>query len=461
MEAVWALVGLVIGAIMSFVLMRQVQKPQEARLTESLERFKAKEDEQREITGKLEATNRELQTSIATTEGLRATLAERDTAHEQRLEAYKSAEDQLKDTFKALSGDALEQSTKQLIAQSEEVLKRFKETNEGDEEARKKEIENLLKPVKDNLQKLDEQNQQMERHRQGAYQELLKEVVLLKDGQTGLTKETTRLVKALQDPGTAGSWGEMVLERVVEMAGLDGYWHYLTQETIDTEDGKQRPDMVISLPGGRSLIIDSKAPMRSYVTALETEDEFQKAALLVDHAKKLIDHAREMKRRDYSKKIESAPDFVVLFVPSESAYRMAIEKRPGLYEEASEFNVLIATPMSILPMLKTVHYGWQQEKLAQSARQLQADAATLFDRICKIANDYATLGKALNTATKKYNEMGATLESRVLPAARKFKEHGVQSNTEMAAIEQIEFSPRALQSPEFVEDGKSALPGLE
>ena len=460
MEALWTLAGLGVGAVMTFLLMRQVQKSHAERLNDALERVKAHESEWKSQSEKLESAVRDSQTAQSNVESLKATLREREIAHEQRLLDYQAAEKKLEATFKALSGEALEHSTKQLLAQSEEVLKRFKDTAEGDDTARKKEIENLLKPVRDNLQKLDEQNQQMERHRQGAYRELMKEVVTLKDGQVGLTKETTRLVKALQDPGSAGSWGEMVLERVVEMAGLDGYFSYLTQETIDTEDGKQRPDMVVSLPGGRSLIIDSKAPMRSYVTALETEDEYQKAALLVDHAKKLIDHAREMKRRDYSKKVETAPDFVVLFVPSESAYRMAIEKRPGLFEEASEFNVLIATPMALLPLLKAVAYGWQQEKLALSARQLQADAAMLYDRVCKIASDYVMLGKALSAAGKKYNDMGATLESRVLPAARKFKEHGVQTNTEMALIEPMEFAPRPLQSSEF-DHRAAALPGLD
>lgn len=461
MEAVWVLVGLVTGALVGYLLMRQVQKPLEAQLKDAVERLSSREAEVRESALKMEAIQGDLASSNAEIEGLRTKLEERDNAHEQRLAAYKSAEDQLKDTFKALSGDALEQSTKQLLAQSEEVLKRFKETNEGDEAARKIEIESMLRPVKDNLEKLDEHNQRMERHRQGAYQELMKEVVLLKDGQTGLTRETTRLVKALQDPGSAGSWGEMVLERVVEMAGLDGYWSYLTQETIETEDGRQRPDMVISLPGGRSLIVDSKAPMRSYVTALETEDDNQKAALLIDHAKKLLDHAKELKRRDYSKSVESAPDFVVLFVPSESAYRSAIEKRPGLFEEASELNVLIATPMALLPLLKAVAYGWQQEKLALSARKLQADAAQLYDRVCKLADHYTKLGRALRDAGRRYNDLGATLESRVLPAARKFKDHGVQTNNQLAAIEPLDFAPRPLNSAELAPNSGMILPGMD
>lgn len=461
MDALWALGGFVVGVVAACLLMRQTQKPLEARFNDVKEQLSSRDSDIKNLAAKLEAAQLETADMRAKNQGLVCQIEERDAAHEQRIEELKTARIELSNQFKALSGEALAKSTEQLVSQAEEVLKRYREAAEGDDEARKKEIESLLQPVKENLQKMDVQNREMELLREGAYKALLDQVGSLRDQQAGLTKETTRLVKALQDPGSAGSWGEMVLERVVEMAGLDGYWNYLTQDTHVTEDGKQRPDMVISLPGGRSLIIDSKAPMRSYVTALETEDENTKMSLLIDHAKKLLDHAKEMKRRDYSKHIQSAPDFIVLFVPSESAYRIAAEKRPGLFEEASELNVLITTPMALLPLLKAVAYGWQQEKLAQSARQLQRDAAQLYDRVCKIATDYVQLGKALSAAGKKYNEMGATLESRVLPAARKFKEHGVQASTDVAIVEHLEFTPRPLQSPELAQGEVVSLPGFE
>jgi len=442
-------------------LMRQAQQAVETRAHDAQERLKAVECEAKVTAEKLESVQRECSESQAECRALRTTIEERERSHAERLEAYQKAEDQLKDTFKALSGDALKQSTEQLVSQAEEVLKRYKEVADGDEEARRKEIDAMLAPMKDRLKSLDEQNQQMERHRAGAYKELMEQVRALNEQQATLKTETSRLVRALQDPGSAGSWGEMVLERVVEMAGLEGYWSYLTQESVTTDDGRQRPDMLIQLPGGRSIVIDSKAPMRSYVTALETEDGPAKDALMIDHAAKLLGHARELKRRDYSKTITSAPDFVVLFVPSESAYRVAVERRPALFEEAHEANVVMATPTTLLALLKAVAYGWRQEKLADSARQLQADAATLYERVCKIAGDYAKLGKAIGAAGRVYNELAGSLESRVLPAARKFKDHGVQSNTDMAVIDQVEFVPRQLTSPEFVTGERPVLPGTE
>ncbi len=457
MEGIWAVVGFLLGGGVVFLLLIQSRKALEARTLEDRERLKATEQRQAELSQQLEECQKELAEAQAQAREVRAMLDERDKAHEQRLVEVKSAREEFANQFKALSGTALAETTKQFLDQAEQVLKTYRESAEGDREAQRKEVEALLNPMKETLKSLDDQNKEMEKNRDTAYGAVLRQLQAINEQQSTLKTETSRLVKALQDPGSAGSWGEMVLERVVELAGLEGYWNYVTQETVTTDDGRQRPDMVIQLPGGRSLIIDSKAPMRSYLTALDTEDGPAKEALLADHASKLLQHARELKRRDYSKLIDTAPDFVVLFVPSESAYRVAVEKRPALFEEASDFNVVIATPMALLPLLKAIAYGWQQERLALSAKQLQADAATLYDRICKIALDYVQLGKALSAAGKKYNEMGGTLESRVLPAARKFKDHGVQSNNEIAAIEPIEFSPRPLQAAEF-DQGLEALP---
>ncbi|MBS1723257.1 MAG: DNA recombination protein RmuC [Armatimonadetes bacterium] len=456
MEAIWVLVGLVVGTGIAWWLSRGRSEALQSRIQDSVDRLAAQESAQRELTEKLEAANRELQSSTAECEGLRNALTERDKAHDERMAAYKDAEDQLKDTFKALSGDVLKASTEELAKNAEEILKRYKEVADADEDARKKDIESLLQPMKDRLRSLDEQNQQMERHRSGAYKELMEQVRAMRDQQVGLTRETTRLVKALQDPGTAGNWGEVALERVVEKAGLEEHVSYVLQETFEADGSRQRPDMIIHLPGDRCLIIDSKAPMRSYIEALECEDEDSKQNLLAQHALKLLGHAKDLRKRDYPRLTGSAPDYVVLFIGSEAAYHAAHTARKTLNEEVWDCNVVLASPNSLLGLLRAVNYGWQQEKLAQSARQLQADAATLYERVCKIAGDYVRLGRSLESAGKAFNEMGATLESRVLPAARKFKDHGVQTNSELAVVEPIEFAPRPLQAAEF-----GVLPGFE
>lgn len=450
MEAVWAIGGLIGGIAIMWFASRQGAKSFETRLQDLKEQQAKSDTLLQSERAKLEQSQADLLTTHAKTEALEAMLREREEAHAQRLLDYQKAEQQLKDSFKALSSDALKDSTDQILKQGAKLLEQFSDTAKNDDEVRKKDIDHLLKPVKENLELLEKRNHEMELLRQGAYKELVEQVSSLKNQQAGLTKETNRLVKALQDPGSAGAWGEMVLERVVEMAGLDGHWSYLTQTAIQTEEGRQIPDMVIQLPANRSLVIDSKAPMRSYLAALESEDDGIRDSLLTDHSSKLFKHAQELKRRDYSRIVQTAPDFTILFVPSESAYRAAVDKRPTLFEEANEFNVLIVTPMSLLPLLKAVAFGWQQEKLAESARRLQIDATTLYERLCTMVESYTKLGKNLNVAVKAYNEMGGSLDARVFPAARKFKEHGIQSNKDLAAIEPIEFAPRSLTSLESV-----------
>jgi DNA recombination protein RmuC len=380
---------------------------------------------------------------------LQERIANQEKAHEERVKVYETAEKVLKDSFDAIS-----------LKNLKLALEEHKKLSDGDIAQRAKSIEELLKPFQERLKDLDETNRDIEKERKGAYGSLIEQIKALGEQQTGLTKETNRLVKALQDPGSAGSWGEMVLERVVEMAGLEEHYTFDQQTTDKSEDGDQRPDMIVSLPGGRTLIIDSKAPMRAYMEGLETPDEDVRATFFRTHGVKLYEHAKELKRRDYSKR-GAAVDFTVMFIPSESAFRTAVECRPRLIEECMECNVVLATPTTLLALLRAVNYGWQQEKLAQLAKEVQKDGATLYDRITKIVDDYVKLGRALKQAGAAYNDFGSSLEARVLPAARRFKDNGVQTNKEMAAIEQIEVTPRTLTAEDLIRQSALGFVGHE
>ncbi len=409
MEAVWGLVGVVLGALGVYLIVVPGLK---ARV----------------------AANEE---AVAEKIKLETQLKEREDSHKERIEDVLNAKKAMEDSFDAISLKNLKQA-----------LEEHKKLSDGDIAQRAKSIEELLKPFQDRLKDLDGHNREIEKERKGAYESLIEQIKSLGEQQGGLTKETNRLVKALQDPGSAGSWGEMVLERVVELAGLEEHYSFDQQSTSTDDEGSQRPDMIVNLPGGRTLIIDSKAPMRAYMEGLETQDEDGRATYFRAHGGKLYEHAKVLKRRDYSKR-EDAPDFTVMFVPSESAFRTAVEARPALIEECMECNVVIATPTTLLALLRAVNYGWQQDKLAQLAKEVQKDGALLYDRISKIVDDYNKLGKALKNASTAYNDFGSSLESRVLPAARKFKDHGVQSNKEMAAIEPIEVALRQLTAEEL------------
>lgn len=437
MEAVWGLVGVLLGALgVYFIVVPGL-------------RAKAKANEDAALA-KVQLEER--------IRGLEET-------HAAKLKAYEDAAQNQKQAFASASAEALRQAQEDFAKIAEQVLKTHKEVAVGDIEKRQQAIDAMLKPFQDRLKDIDGHNREIEKERKGAYDSLIEQIKALGDQQNGLTKETNRLVKALQDPGSAGAWGEMLLERVIEMAGLQEHYVFDQQSTERSDDGDQRPDMIVNLPGGRKLIIDSKAPMRAYMEGLETPEDDMRANFFRAHAGKMHDHARELKKRDYSKR-DGAPDFTVMFVPSESAFRVALEHRPGLIEECMECNVVIATPTTLLALLRAVNYGWQQDKLAQLAKEVQKDGALLYERIAKIVDDYNKLGKALKQAGNAYNDFGGSLESRVLPAARKFKDHGVQSNKEMAVIEPVEISPRQLTSDEltrqstlgFVGHDGSALP---
>lgn len=384
-------------------------------------------------------------------------VAERRNVEEQRLQLAK-AEEKLRDVFKSLSGEALKTSQEQFITAAEQVLKQYTEGAKNEFDKKSEDFGKLLDPLKDKLTELDRQNQEMEKSRASAYSELKQQVHHLSTQQVDLTKETSRLVKALQDPGTAGSWGEMILEKVVELAGLPEGIVYELQETTTTEEGRQRPDMAIKLPGDRCLIVDAKASLKGYLEALESEDEMSKAALLKELPRKLLVHAQELKKRSYDKKIET-PDFTVMFIPSESAFRVALEQRPGLIEEVIDLRVIMATPSTMLALLKVVAYGWRQDRLTQTAKQVQEQAQKLYETVVTLMSHYEKLGKALNNAGKAYNEFGASLNSRVVPAARKFREYGLSAKNEVSDSDLIEFSPRPLSAPDF--QVKPEAPALE
>ena len=390
---------------------------------------------------------------------LRERLKQWDNAHEQRLKVYEDAEKALTASFAAVSLTSLKGAQSQFAEIAEEVLKSHNKVAGGDLDKRQKAIDEMLDPMREKLNALDEHNRELEKNRAKAYGELMGQVRTLTEQHSSLYKETNRLVTALQSPGTAGTWGEMVLERVIEIAGLQQHQTFTTQKTLSNEEGEsQRPDVLIQFPGDRCLIIDSKAPMKAYTEGVEADSEDDRSTLFTAHAKTLHDHSKELKRRDYSQH-DGMLDFTVMFVPSESAFRVAIDARPALIEEAMANNVVLASPTTLLALLRVVEYGWRQEQLAEFAKQIQKDGANLYNAICTLSNHYLILGKALKSTVTHYNSFGGSLEGNVLPAARRFKDQGVPSNKELVDLAAVEFEPRPLTSDEF--DSNATHPVLE
>ena len=457
MDGLWIVVGVLIGLVLGAAVAWAVGRAREASTIARLEAAEAKraelDSQLREAGESLAAAQAELTASNLEVARLQTAVDERDKSFQEKLSAYNAAESKMTEQFAALAGKALNESREAMQKDVQAVFEGYKEALQGEDEQRRQRIERLLDPVKESLGKLDEETKRLEQARNTSFGALFNKITELDQNQMKLSTETTKLVRALQDSGSAGQWGEFVLERVFELAGMTENVDYVLQPTI--EDGK-RPDAIVKMPGGRELIVDSKAPMKSYLEAQNAESTDAARVLLTDHANKLFEHAKVLSKREYTRKSE-AVDFNVMFVSSESAYRSAVEIRPSLLEDCMAVNVVIATPTTLLALLRAVSYGWQQEKLANEAKKIQEDAARLYKSLGDLTGYYDDMGRNLSKAVDSYEALGGSLERNVLPAARRFKDAGVQTVKAVVEPKPIHKPSRVLKSPELIGD---ALPGL-
>jgi len=367
---------------------------------------------------------------------------EREQAHLREVQKLEAMEAKLKETFENLSNQALKTSTEELLKQSREVLQRYKDSDDDMSAKKQAEIEKLLQPVQNELKRLEEFNRVLE-------QERLKETTTLKDQLVQLTSGTGKLISALQGSGSAGKWGEVQLLRIVELSGMKDRVDFVTQEALGGSEGALRPDMQVFLPGGRRMIIDSKVPIQD-LENLEGDSAESRKVLAQGIAAKVHEYAKGLQRRDYSQ-VDNAPDFVVMFIPSESAFRMALEGRPGLIEDAMGLNVVIATPSTLLPLLKAVNYGWRQETLAKEALNIQKWGKELYDSLVTMKGHYDDLGRRIQAVGKKYNEFGGSLDSAVIPKARKMRDAGLPVKSEIGEERVVvEMAERELRARDFV-----------
>jgi DNA recombination protein RmuC len=415
---------------------------------------KVKADESDDLKEEIGELRAELAERNIELKGVETKYQEQRAGIEQQQALLEKAKAEFKEAFDSLASKALQGNQEQFLKLADQAFLKHSTESKGELEKRKQAIDGMLKPMKVHLEKIGEQNQEMERRRSSAYGELMEQVKNLGSTQVGLQKETNRLVKALQDPGSAGSWGEMVLERVLEMAGLQEHVTFTQQDTIE----QGRPDAIVRLPHNRVIVIDSKAPMKQYLEALETDQQETSDTLLKDHAKKVEDHARVLSKRSYSELSES-PDFTVMFIPSEAAFRSALENRPGLIENAMDQHVILATPSTLLALMKAVEYGWQQEKLADNMKEVQEDGKKLYDALATLANHYAKLGGSLKSTVNHYNSFVGSMERSVLPAARRLADQGVATKKAIDAVEPQDSEIRDFVRPELTAPPESdALP---
>lgn len=384
----------------------------------------------------------------AEADGLRARLGDAEWAGAEKLSLLDQAEKKLAQAFQALSAEALKSNNRAFLDLATQNLKTFQETARNDLSSRQQAVEGLVKPLRETLDKLAVQQQEMERNRAGAYAGLSEQVRALMAVQQDLRGETGRLVSALRRPEVRGRWGEVQLRRVVEMAGMLARCDFFEQES--TADGR-RPDMVVKLPGGKHVVVDSKTPLTAYLEAVEAEHEEARHRALLRFAQHVRQHVQQLAAKTYWDQFQPAPEFVVLFLPGEAFFSAALQEDPELIEYASERKVILATPTTLLALLKAVYFGWRQEALADNARQVSELGAQLYERLAKLGEHWGSVGKNLTQAVKAYNEATGSLESRVLVTARKFEHLQVSPEGKSLGVPPlVEVVPRDVQAPEWL-----------
>ena len=384
---------------------------------------------------------------------LRTELDQDRVVHAERLKAYAEAEGNLRETFQALSAEALKTNNQAFLDLAETRLRDARTLATADIDARKLAVENLLAPMARTLEQVDREIRESEHRRLEASAQLMQRIASLDTTGQDLRSQTLRLVDALKRPGVRGRWGELQLKRVVELSGMLEYCDFTEQHTIQgDDDARIRPDVIVRLPGGKRIVIDAKAPLDAYLRALEAPDEVARQNLLGEHARQVRNHIAQLSAKSYFERVASTPEFVVMFLPGEMFFSAALEQDPSLIECGVEKRVIPASPTTLIALLRAVAYGWQQEAMEENARKISENGRNLYESVRALAGHFQALGSKLKSSLEAYNDAVGSLEGNVLVKARKFKElQAANGGEEIKPLEPIDRVPRMLQAAELTD----------
>jgi DNA recombination protein RmuC len=444
-----ALLALASGVALGMVLLRTRESALRSRLAALEAEASTQAGELRAARDELAALNRDKQRAEQEVAVLNERLCQERKGTAEKLELLTKASQELQNAFHRLAADALASNNQSFLQLAKTSLESFHKQAEGGLAARELAIAGLVKPIEQSLKSVEEQVKTLETQRVDAYSALRQQIVSLSGTQEQLKSETAKLVQALRAPHVRGRWGEIQLRRAVEMAGMLDHCDFVEQSSVATDNGRLRPDMIIRLPGGKQIVVDSKAPLEAYLKALEATDEDERRTQMMAHARQIRDHMAGLSSKKYWEQFDCSPDFVVMFLPGEVFFSAALEHAPDLIEAGVDEKVIPASPTTLIALLRAVHFGWRQEMLTENANKISELGKRLYDSLCTMAGHLEKLGSSLDRSVKAYNETIGSLERNVLVGGRRFRELGVASSGEIAEAKQIGNVPRVLQSADW------------
>jgi len=458
MEMVFlSVVGLVIGIASAYAFLRSGLKTKLAVSAERIQNLEARlaelQSAEQKLISELEAKNagflalsQELSTS-------KAELAKERESAMEKLTLVQQSEQRMKESFDLLAAKALKENAASFLELAKNQFEQEQKTASGELGMKKEAIETLLQTASSSLKQLDEQIRNSDVERKQAEAALGQQITSLVDLQHRLSDETRRLSRALERPTVRGNWGEVQLRRVVEFAGMIEHCHFESQKTFSDNDGNRlRPDLIVHMPNGRVIAVDAKVSLDAFTKAANSDQELEVREHLKKHAAQVRAHVEDLSSKAYWQQFPNSPDFVVAFMPSEALLSAALQSDPSLLDDAAQAKVLLATPLTLIALLKAVHCGWREDKLAKNAEQISSLGRLLYSRLVTLGTHLSKLGDNIDRTVATYNQVVGSIERSAFPVARKFEQLGAASSDTIPELEFVEHLTRPLQSPEWKQD---------